>query len=101
MDYKAVADVAVTKFKRVISLLERPGRELTGHARFRRGPVNQSGYQTIQNQTIMKDHEQDDVVLEDSETKVYCSTPIQQVPFVLAPPPARTLSVSLRRQRFT
>ncbi|KAD4888196.1 hypothetical protein R6Q59_034718 [Mikania micrantha] len=87
-DYKAVADVAVTKFKRVISLLERPGRELTGHARFRRGPVNQSGYQMIQNQTIMKDHEQDDVVLEDSETKVYCPTPIQQVPFVLPPPPA-------------
>lgn len=35
-DYKAVADVAVSKFKRVISLL---GRTRTGHARFRRAPV--------------------------------------------------------------
>ncbi|CAL5362102.1 unnamed protein product [Camellia sinensis] len=36
MDCRAVADVAVTKFKRVISLL---GRTRTGHARFRRAPL--------------------------------------------------------------
>ncbi|KAL9258509.1 putative WRKY transcription factor 7 [Drosera capensis] len=36
LDCKAVADVAVTKFKKVISLLD---RNRTGHARFRRGPV--------------------------------------------------------------
>lgn len=36
LDCKAVADVAVNKFKRVISLLDRPR---TGHARFRRAPV--------------------------------------------------------------
>ncbi|KAL9268332.1 putative WRKY transcription factor 7 [Drosera capensis] len=36
LDCKAVADVAVTKFKKVISLLN---RNRTGHARFRRGPV--------------------------------------------------------------
>lgn len=85
VDYKAVADVAVTKFKRVISLLGRPSRELTGHARFRRAPVNHGRYQ---DQTlIMKDHEQDDVVSEEGETKVYCPTPIQQVPFVPPPPP--------------
>ncbi|KAL0377681.1 UNVERIFIED_CONTAM: putative WRKY transcription factor 7 [Sesamum radiatum] len=35
-DYVAVADAAVNKFKRVISLL---GRTRTGHARFRRAPV--------------------------------------------------------------
>lgn len=35
-DYIAVADVAVTKFKKFISLLD---RNRTGHARFRRGPV--------------------------------------------------------------
>ncbi|KAJ9567529.1 hypothetical protein OSB04_003495 [Centaurea solstitialis] len=35
-DYVAVADVAVTKFKKFISLLD---RNRTGHARFRRGPV--------------------------------------------------------------
>ncbi|KAH9625598.1 hypothetical protein KSS87_017073 [Heliosperma pusillum] len=35
-EYKAVADVAVNKFKKVISLLD---RTRTGHARFRRGPL--------------------------------------------------------------
>nr|QCV57340.1 WRKY transcription factor [Fagopyrum tataricum] len=35
-DYQAVADVAVDKFKKVISLLD---RNRTGHARFRRGPL--------------------------------------------------------------
>ncbi|GMI68810.1 WRKY DNA-binding protein 7 [Hibiscus trionum] len=56
MDCKAVADVAVSKFKRVISLL---GRTRTGHARFRRGPA-----------------------VQDRETKaaVYHATPIQQIP---------------------
>ncbi|KAI3509768.1 hypothetical protein L1887_25290 [Cichorium endivia] len=52
-DYKVVADVAVTKFKR--------------------------------NQTIMKDHDHDDVVSNEGETKVYCPTLIQQVPVI--PPP--------------
>nr|AFS64069.1 WRKY transcription factor 4 [Tamarix hispida] len=36
LDYKAVADVTVNKFKKVISLLD---KTRTGHARFRRGPV--------------------------------------------------------------
>ncbi|KAI3762972.1 hypothetical protein L1987_53417 [Smallanthus sonchifolius] len=36
-DYVAVADIAVTKFKKFISLLDRTS---TGHARFRRGPVS-------------------------------------------------------------
>ncbi|KVH98304.1 probable WRKY transcription factor 7 [Cynara cardunculus var. scolymus] len=35
-DYVTVADAAVTKFKKFISLLD---RSCTGHARFRRGPV--------------------------------------------------------------
>ncbi|CAH1422063.1 unnamed protein product [Lactuca virosa] len=38
-DYVAVVDVAVTKFKKFISLLD---RNRTGHARFRRGPVSVS-----------------------------------------------------------
>ncbi|GAB2269612.1 WRKY Transcription Factor [Dionaea muscipula] len=38
-DCKAVADVAVDKFKKVISLLD---RTRTGHARFRRGPSGSS-----------------------------------------------------------
>ncbi|KAA8547144.1 hypothetical protein F0562_003590 [Nyssa sinensis] len=66
MDCRAVADVAVTKFKRVISLL---GRTRTGHARFRRAPL---GSPTNQ----ISDHQPKEV----SETKVYCPTPIQQVP---------------------
>ncbi|XP_076956151.1 putative WRKY transcription factor 7 [Bidens hawaiensis] len=74
-DYEAVADVAVTKFKRVISLLDRPTRTLTGHARFRRGPVN-----SYQSQPVINSQNQNDVVLEECETKVYCPTPIQQVP---------------------
>ncbi|CAM8936079.1 unnamed protein product [Rhodiola kirilowii] len=36
LDYRAVADVAVGKFKKMISLLD---RSRTGHARFRRAPV--------------------------------------------------------------
>ncbi|KAL9995779.1 putative transcription factor WRKY family [Helianthus debilis subsp. tardiflorus] len=36
-DYVAAADIAVTKFKKFISLLD---RNSTGHARFRRGPVS-------------------------------------------------------------
>nr|QHD64712.1 WRKY transcription factor 7 protein [Oliveria decumbens] len=37
-DYRTVTDVAVNKFKKFISLLD---RNRTGHARFRRGPVQQ------------------------------------------------------------
>ncbi|KAL1546931.1 WRKY transcription factor 7 [Salvia divinorum] len=36
-DYRAAADVAVDKFKKFISLLD---RTRTGHARFRRGPIS-------------------------------------------------------------
>ncbi|XP_076927487.1 putative WRKY transcription factor 7 [Bidens hawaiensis] len=81
-DYKAVADVAVTKFKCVISLLERPKRELTGHARFRRGPVTYENNNNKLVGALMKDYEQDDVVLEEGESKVYCPTPLQQIPFI-------------------
>ncbi|XP_076920086.1 putative WRKY transcription factor 7 [Bidens hawaiensis] len=38
-DYVAVADIAVTKFKKFISILDRTS---TGHARFRREPVSAS-----------------------------------------------------------
>ncbi|GJV11480.1 probable WRKY transcription factor 7 [Tanacetum coccineum] len=39
VDYISVADVAVNKFKKFISLLDRSS---TGHARFRRGPISQN-----------------------------------------------------------
>ncbi|CAL5326211.1 probable WRKY transcription factor 15 [Camellia sinensis] len=61
IDCRAVADTAVNKFKRVISLL---GRTRTGHARFRRAPL------------ISPPNRINEV----SETRVYCPTPIQQVP---------------------
>ncbi|GFZ05421.1 WRKY DNA-binding protein 15 [Actinidia rufa] len=64
-DCTAVADAAVTKFKRVISLL---GRTRTGHARFRRAP---SISPSIQPQ------------LDASQIRVYYPTPIQQVPLVV------------------
>ncbi|CAI9110216.1 OLC1v1010207C1 [Oldenlandia corymbosa var. corymbosa] len=76
------ADAAVNKFRKVISLL---GRTRTGHARFRRGPLvsNSSSYSssstlTTTNATAqipVKDGSND--VLDD---KIYCPTPIQQIP---------------------
>ncbi|KAJ8764315.1 hypothetical protein K2173_006055 [Erythroxylum novogranatense] len=68
MDCRAVADVAVSKFKRVISLL---GRTRTGHARFRRAPVVTSSPTS----TVSKSREN-----QVPETKVFYATPIQQVP---------------------
>lgn len=59
IDCRAEADVAVTKFKKVISLLD---RTRTGHARFRRAPVFSKP------------------VSVSPENKVYCPTPIQQIP---------------------
>ncbi|XP_048422825.1 probable WRKY transcription factor 11 [Pyrus x bretschneideri] len=47
MDCKAVADVAVSKFKKVISLL---GRTRTGHARFRRAPLTLTSGSSFQPQ---------------------------------------------------
>lgn len=77
MDYRAVADVAVSKFKKVISLL---GRTRTGHARFRRAPLHPPPTTTTkQNDKIAAD------------TKVYYATPIQQIP----PHPYREFSNSM------
>ncbi|KAF5736180.1 WRKY DNA-binding protein 7 isoform 3 [Tripterygium wilfordii] len=69
IDCRAVADVAVSKFKRVISLLN---RTRTGHARFRRAPVVPS--------PSLPPNNRDNEVL---EGKVYYATPIQQAPPVL------------------
>ncbi|XP_047319034.1 probable WRKY transcription factor 15 [Impatiens glandulifera] len=62
LDCGAAADAAVTKFKRLISLL---GRTRTGHARFRRAPIH-----------LNKNQSQEPIV--------YSPTPLQQIP----PPPA-------------
>ncbi|XP_021735040.1 probable WRKY transcription factor 15 [Chenopodium quinoa] len=61
-NYQAVADDAVFRFKKVISLL---GRARTGHARFRRAPVavdQKPQHQTHQNGVVL------------------CPKPLQQVP---------------------
>nr|XP_043614610.1 probable WRKY transcription factor 7 [Erigeron canadensis] len=65
-DYLAVADVAVTKFKKFISLLD---RNRTGHARFRRGPVTTPPQKTIP---------APEKVYSPSPEKVYSPAPIQQ-----------------------
>ncbi|CAK7337720.1 unnamed protein product [Dovyalis caffra] len=69
MDCRAVADVAVSKFKKVISLL---GRNRTGHARFRRAPVSTPPINQRQEQSYQAP---------EANTKViYYATPIQQIP---------------------
>ncbi|XP_051127388.1 probable WRKY transcription factor 15 isoform X2 [Andrographis paniculata] len=89
LDYVAVADTAVSKFKRVISLL---GRTRTGHARFRRGPVSVSLSlspdlsSTSPNSVLPPSTAAATAEQKRAEglggAKVYCPTPIQQV----APP---------------
>lgn len=85
-DYHAVADVAVGKFKKFISLLD---RNRTGHARFRRGPVCNPAEQ----QRRKADREAEPEVsgqyrvIDSSEkphtggqTKGYTTTPVQLLP---------------------
>ncbi|XP_057963519.1 probable WRKY transcription factor 7 [Malania oleifera] len=65
-DCRAVADVAVSKFRKVITLL---GRTRTGHARFRRAP-----------QALPLNRDQEQHSGSAPAYPVYCPTPIQQVP---------------------
>ncbi|KAM3342772.1 hypothetical protein P3S68_027738 [Capsicum galapagoense] len=58
MEIEIAADAAITKFKKVNSLLD---RSRTVHARFRRAPID----------NLKKDY---------VDPKVYCPTPIQQLP---------------------
>nr|QGQ64083.1 WRKY transcription factor 60 [Santalum album] len=75
-DCSAAADAAVSKFREVISLLN---RKRTGHARFRRAPV--AGDPSLS-------HHGDEQ--QDSANKVYSPTPIQQIhPPAPAPAPIR------------
>ncbi|EOX91525.1 WRKY DNA-binding protein 7 isoform 5 [Theobroma cacao] len=74
MDCKAAADVAVSKFKKVISLL---GRTRTGHARFRRAPVAPPA---ATNTTTISPPVSQNQANQELETKVYYATPIQQIP---------------------
>ncbi|CAA2954999.1 probable WRKY transcription factor 7 [Olea europaea subsp. europaea] len=90
-EYQAVADVAVNKFKKFISLLDH--NRTTGHARFRRGPVN-NNQQKIEKGSdsepveILQQQNQPaipqiicDVKEKISPTgRIYCPTPIQRLP---------------------
>lgn len=76
-DYVAVADVAVNKFKKVISLL---GRTRTGHARFRRAPLttnSPASSSSSPNSVLAANPAPPE---DGSFAKIYCPTPIQQVP---------------------
>ncbi|PIN01980.1 hypothetical protein CDL12_25509 [Handroanthus impetiginosus] len=79
-DYVAVAEVAVNKFKKVISLL---GRTRSGHARFRRAPVSTSPVSSSSSPNSVLPNIITELPREeahDYSTKIYCPTPIQQVP---------------------
>ncbi|KAL8152046.1 hypothetical protein V2J09_021854 [Rumex salicifolius] len=75
---QAVAEHAVSRFKRVISLLD---RTRTGHARFRRGPVCSPPPQQPSSVSFNLGREQS-LVLE-SSVPVLCPKPIKQVPMGL------------------
>lgn len=92
-DYQAVADAAVNKFKKFISLLD---KNRTGHARFRRGPITsrpppppppppsslskpQQNKLQLQ-QPIKNQNPQIEEIEKSQTTKIYCPTPIQRLP---------------------
>ncbi|KAK2657531.1 hypothetical protein Ddye_010583 [Dipteronia dyeriana] len=85
MDYKSVADVAVSKFKRVISLL---GRTRTGHARFRRAPV--AAPPSTPPLLLPNPNPENNNNNKVSDTKIYYATPIQQIP-----PPLKNSSTTI------
>ncbi|XP_047307282.1 probable WRKY transcription factor 7 [Impatiens glandulifera] len=76
-DYTSVADVAVNKFKKFISVLD---RNRSGHARFRRGPVSPN---PIKKQPeLIKTVEHNPITLDDhkqvSVPRIFSPNPIQQ-----------------------
>ncbi|XAR61920.1 hypothetical protein NMG60_11016471 [Bertholletia excelsa] len=77
MDYRAVADVAVNKFKKFISLID---RTRTGHARFRRAPVSPQNQEPKTHESESFNHHQSVEQKHVSVPKLYCPTPIQRLP---------------------
>ncbi|KAL7127501.1 hypothetical protein ABFS83_14G257200 [Erythranthe nasuta] len=76
-DYQAVADVAVNKFKKFISILDQTPR--TGHARFRRGPISNP----TQKVKPAGPPPQPPKTEENSTapgSRIYCPTPVQRLP---------------------
>nr|AVL95372.1 transcription factor WRKY2 [Diospyros kaki] len=81
MDYSAVAETAVNKFRKFISLLD---RTRTGHARFRRGPVSPPPVpKADEPERMVKPVIHQPAQAEDnsgSVPKIYCPVPIQRLP---------------------
>nr|AMM45796.1 WRKY3 transcription factor [Panax ginseng] len=92
-DYRAVTDMAVNKFKKFISLLD---RTRTGHARFRRGPIvhHQQHQQRPETQTHESEpliqlnghqnhhhhHQTVEKEMMSNGSRIYCPTPVQRLP---------------------
>ncbi|KAA8528503.1 hypothetical protein F0562_035858 [Nyssa sinensis] len=85
-DYRVVADAAVNKFKKFISLLD---RTRTGHARFRRGPVpppqshpQHHQLRTLESETLAQaiTHNRTVEAKQGSISRVYCPASIQRLP---------------------
>lgn len=94
-DYRAVTDVAVNKFKKFISLLD---RNRTGHARFRRGPILNNQHRPDQTQTRESEpmiqsvtHQHHHQTAEKEQisnvSRIYCPTPVQRLPPLPMPMP--------------
>ncbi|KAH7842182.1 hypothetical protein Vadar_002367 [Vaccinium darrowii] len=77
VDYRAVADVAVNKFKKFISLLD---RSRTGHTRFRRGPMNQPQKTVEPKETVRSASTNRTPEDKPVPPRVYCPTPVQRLP---------------------
>lgn len=104
-DCQAVADVAVNKFRKFISLLD---RNRTGHARFRRGPINihhpkaeprseQLGPNQTQN-SMVHQNVSEEKGRENSSGKIYRPTPIQKLPPL---PPVKNGSIERKESSTT
>ncbi|KAL3634176.1 WRKY transcription factor 7 [Castilleja foliolosa] len=79
-DYQAVADVAVNKFKKFISLLDQTPR--TGHARFRRGPVSNPTPKIEPAGPSFQAPKTEDT---GPGSRVFCPAPVQRLPPLPAP----------------
>ncbi|XP_022846095.1 probable WRKY transcription factor 15 [Olea europaea var. sylvestris] len=84
MECKTVPDLAMSKFKKVISLM---GRSRIGHARFRRAPVappppslppppRPTSLSLLSNRVV----DQSEQCKEEPDNKIYCPKPINRVP---------------------
>ncbi|CAN6583183.1 unnamed protein product [Malus baccata var. baccata] len=107
-EYKAVADMAVTKFRKVISLLDKGS---TGHARFRKAPVTLSPpppppvppktITQILRPSISEPHDQKTEqpsvfrTEQSSAFKVYCPKPVVRLPPLPQNPHLKTTPVVL------